>query len=88
MKKIQICSLLPEYESLYGEVGHLLHTGGSQDDHVVVAVTAAAGGLEVVRLGGLDAAQAGAATLHVDDKCRQICACQRAGDGRSDHEGL
>ena len=57
--------LVRQVEALDGEAGHLLHGGGGQDDHAVVPVTAALGGLEVVGLAGLDAAQAGAAPLDV-----------------------
>lgn len=57
--------LVRQVEALDGEAGHLLDGGGSQDDHVVVAVSAAPGGLEVVALAGLDAAETGAAALDV-----------------------
>ena len=48
-------------EGLHGQIHHLLHGSGGKDEHAVVAVPAAAGGLIVVRLGGLDAAKARAA---------------------------
>ena len=59
-----------------GELGHLLHRGGSQDDHVEVTVTAALGGLEVVGLRGLDTAETGAAALDVDHQRGEIGAGQ------------
>ena len=42
--------LVRQVEALDGELGHLLDAGRGQDDHVEVAVAAALGGLEVVRL--------------------------------------
>ena len=50
--------------------------GGGKDGHAVVAVSAAAGGLIVVRLGGLDGAEARAAADDVDDQAGKL----RAGD--------
>ena len=54
-------------EGQVDKVGHLLHRGRRQHDDVVVAVAAAARGLEIVALTGLDSSQAGAATLHIDN---------------------
>ena len=52
----------------------LLHRAGRQHAHAVVAMTAAARGLVVVALRGLNAAQAGAAAHHVDDDAGQLSA--------------
>ena len=41
---------------------------------MVVTVSAALGGLEIVRLGGLDSAESRAAALHIDNQGRQISA--------------
>ncbi len=54
------------------EVDALLDGGGGKDDEVVVTVAAALGGLEVVRLAGLDGAEAGAAAHHVHDDAGQL----------------
>ena len=59
-------------ETEVDKVGHLLHTGGSQHDDVVVAVASAARRLEVVALTGLDGAQAWASALYVDDEAGQF----------------
>ena len=54
------------------EVAHLLHGRGCEDDDVEVAVAGCARRLPVIRLGRLDAAEAGATALNVDDDARQI----------------
>ena len=61
-----------QVEGLLGEFHRLLHGGGSQHQHAVVAVTAAPGGLIVVALCGLDGTQAGAAAHHVHDNAGQL----------------
>ena len=68
--------LVCQVETLDGQACHLLHGGRRQNDHPVVAVTAAFGSLEVVGLRGLDAAQTGAAALDVDYEGRHV----RTGD--------
>ena len=57
-----------EAEGEVHEVCHFLHRGRCEHNHVVVAVAAAARGLVVVALRGLDSAEARAAALHVHDQ--------------------
>ena len=64
--------LVRQIESFDGELRHFLNAGGGQNDHVEVAVAGSAGGLKVIRLGGLDAAQPRAAPLHVHHQRGQI----------------
>ena len=54
-------------EGLLNEVDSLLNVAGSQADHAIVAVAAAAGSLEIVTLTGLNGTQTGAAAHAVDD---------------------
>ena len=61
------------------QVHRLLHVGRGKADQAVVAVSAAAGGLEVVGLRRLDGAKAGAAAHHVDHNKRELRA-HRVGD--------
>ena len=68
-------AVLPrQMQGAAGEVGHLLDGGRREDQHMEVAVAGAAGDKEVVGLGGLDAAETGAAALDVDDQGGQVCA--------------
>ena len=64
--------LVRQVEALDGQISHFLHARGGEHQHVEIAVARAAGGLEVVRLGGLNAAQAGAAALHVHHQRRKL----------------
>ena len=61
-----------QIEAFDGQTGHLLHGGRCQDDHPVVTVTAASGGLEIVGLRRLDAAESRASALDVDHQRRHI----------------
>ncbi len=81
-------------EGFVGEIGSVLHALGGEDDRVIVAVAAAAGGLEIVALAGRDAAEAGAGAGHVDDDGGKIGAAEvgdafllqgNAGAGRAGH---
>ena len=54
------------------QITGLLDGRGGVDHAVVIAVAAALGGLEVVALGGLDIAEAGAAAHHVDDNAGDL----------------
>ena len=54
------------------QVRHLLHGRGREDEHVEIAVTGASCCLEVIGLRRLDAAEARAAALDVDDQRGQI----------------
>ena len=67
--------LVRQIKALDGEACHFLHGSRGQHDHPIVTVTAALGGLEVIGLGGLNTAQARAATLDIDHKSRNIRAC-------------
>ena len=64
--------LVRQIEPLDGEARHFLHRGRSQHDHAVITMSAALGSLEVVGLTGLDAAQTGAAPLHVHHKSGHV----------------
>ena len=55
-------------------VDSFLNGGGSVGDEVVVTVAAALGGLEIVTLGGLNAAEAGAAAHNVENYAGELCA--------------
>ena len=67
--------LVGQVEGVIDAVGHLLHCRGSKHGHEEVAVPRRARGLPIVGLGGLDAAETRAPSLHVDDDARQIRAC-------------
>ena len=63
-------------KALDGQFCHLLHRGGSENDHAEIAVSAALGSLEIVGLAGLNTAKSGTASLYVNHQCRQICSCK------------
>ena len=65
-----------EVERVKHHVDHLLDGGGGEDEHMQVAVAGGAGGLPVVGLGGLDAAEPRASALDVDDQAGQVGARQ------------
>ena len=71
----RIAVLESQLEGEVHEVCHLLHRGGRQHDDIVVAVATAAGGLEIVTLRGLDGAQSGTASLHVDHHSGNLRTC-------------
>ena len=64
--------LLGLVEGEHHDVDGLLHGGGSVGQQMVVAVAAALDALEVVALGGLDVAEAGAAAHDVEDHAGQL----------------
>ena len=64
-----------QFEGQVHKVGHLLHRVGCEDDEVVVAVAAAARGLVVVALRGLNGAQSRATALHVHNHAWHFSAC-------------
>ena len=70
--------LVGKIERVVHKIDGLLYGGGSQDYHVIVAVTAALGGLEIIALRGLNGAQTGAAAHHVADNAGQLGACDVA----------
>ena len=59
-------------KALDGQLGHFLNRGGSENYHVKIAVGAALGGLEIVRLAGLNSAESGAAALNVYHESRKV----------------
>ena len=63
-----------QIEGLLCQLHRLLDGGRGEDQHPVVAVAAAAGGLIVVALRGLDGTETGAAANHVHDDAGQFCA--------------
>ena len=65
---------VPQVESVGHQVHHFLHGGGGQNQHMIIAVAAALGGLPIVGLCRLDAAQARAAPLHIDNQGGQVAA--------------
>ena len=76
-------------------VSSFLNGSGSVNQVTIVAVAAAAGSLEIVTLCRLNGAQTGAATHHVDDNSRQLCATHigdafllqgNSGRGRGGHD--
>ena len=84
-------------EGLLRQVRHLLHGRGREDEYVEIAVTGASCCEEVIGLRRLDAAEARAAALDVDDQRGQIRARQirdalalerDAGAGRGGHGEL
>ena len=50
-----------QVKGLVGQVHSFLHGGGSQNDHLKATVAGSLGGLEIILLGGLNGAYAGAA---------------------------
>ena len=64
--------LVGQIEGAVNAVGHLLHCRGRKHGHEEVAVPRRACGLPIVGLRWLDAAEARAPSLHVDDDARQI----------------
>ncbi|MPN37126.1 hypothetical protein SDC9_184642 [bioreactor metagenome] len=74
-----IAVLVGDVERLLYEVHGLLNVGGSQNNGAVVAVAAAAGGLEIVALSRLNGAQARTAAHAVDDDGGQLSA-RKIGD--------
>ncbi len=63
---------------LVEDVHGLLEIGRGEHGHVVIAVTAAAGDLEIIRLAGLNAADAGAAAGNVEDDERHLGGAKKA----------
>ena len=57
---------------LVDDVHGLLYGVGREHQHTEAAVAGGLGGLQVILLGGLDGAEAGAAALHVHDHRRQL----------------
>ena len=68
----RVAVLVRQVEGERHDLRQLLHRRGREDDGAVVAVTAAARGLEVVRLGPGDAPHTGAAAHDVDDDGGQL----------------
>ena len=64
--------LVRQIKALDRQAGHLLDRRRGQDDLAHIAVAAALDGLEIIRLGGLDPAQARAAALDIDDQRREV----------------
>ena len=67
-----VAVLVGNVKCLLDEVHRLLHIGGGEDQRPVIAVAAAAGGLIVIALAGLNGAQARTAAHAVDDDAGQL----------------
>ena len=63
-------------ECIVHEVDRFLNGGRSEDDGMIIAVSAAAGRLEIVALGGLDGTESGAAANHVTNNAGKLSACK------------
>ena len=68
-----VAVLVGNVKGLLYEVHGLLDIGGGEDQGAVVAVAAAAGGLEVIALAGLDGTQTRTTAHTVDDDGGQFC---------------
>ena len=69
---VDVCKV----ECILHEINGFLNGSGSENDGMVIAVSAAAGCLEIVALGGLNGTQSGAAANHVNNNTGKLCACK------------
>ena len=68
----RIAVAVGDVKRLLHQIDRLLNRVGREDDETVIAVAAAAGGLIIIPLRGLDGAQPGTAAHHIDNDGGQL----------------